>query len=182
MNYTFKYTNAATVYALSSNVTGIPSLFPPQLDDSQIFDISFSSSSLSLDAHDSVSVEVGFTLRDGVDESLIPIYSGSIQIQSSAPGDGTVLQVPYMGVAANMTAQQLFDVAEGFPIFRSENPLDDRDITSDGAIFTMNLTTLDIPAVIIRLLLPTRVLLVDILPPDPTDSNATVFAGLETIG
>lgn len=182
MSYSLEYVNAATVYALGSNTTEIPSLFPPLVDASQLVTVSFSEQSVQLQPGASGSVTVTFCLIDNVDVSLLPIYSGYLTINSTATSDGGALQIPVLGVATNMTTQQLFDKAQGFPIFQSFNPADNRTITADGATFTLNTTTLDLPAIVVRLLLPTRVLRVDVLPPNDSNSNATVFAGLKTLG
>jgi hypothetical protein len=180
VNYTFGYTLSATAYVLSSNLTGIPSLFPPTLDDSQLIGVTLSRKSLHLKANTSGTFEVDFSLPEAVDESLIPIYSGSVRVRSSRMEDGPFLQIPFMGIAANMTTQRIFDTSNGFPIFRSEK--DNETITSDGALVSMDLTDLDLPALVFRLLLPTRVLMVNVLPPDQANSNATIFAGLRSLG
>ena len=182
MSYSLEYLNAATVYALGSNTTEIPSLFPPMVDATQFVTASFSEQSVQLQPGASSSVTITFHPIDNVDVSLLPVYSGYLTINSTATLDGGPLQIPVLGVATNMTTQQLFDKAEGFPIFRSFNPADNRTITMDDATFTLNATTSDLPAIVVRLLLPTRVLRVDVLPPNDSNSNATVFAGLKTLG
>jgi len=173
-------TTAATVYTLSSNVTGIPSLFPPVIDNSSLISVSICPLCLQLGPQSSGNISVLFQLASDIDKSLVPVYSGYILIQSSSVADGGTLQVPFMGVAANMTTLRLFNTANGFPTLRSFATTDNRTITSNGTVFSLN--TQDIPAVAVELLLPTRVLRLDVLPGDNSTFNTTVFAGLNILG
>jgi Fn3-like domain len=180
--YDLSIVHAATVLTLNDSTTGLPSQFPPAIEDSELVSVIFSPSSLQLGPQSVGNVTVNFSLVSDIDELLVPVYSGYVLVRSSSIADGGSLQIPFMGVAANMTTLELFNTSLGLPTLRSFAPSDNRFITADGSVFSMNTTILDIPTIALELSLPSRMLRLDILPADNSTFNTTAFAGLNILG
>jgi hypothetical protein len=160
-----------------------PAPFPPPVDGSTIVSISITPSSLQLSPGDSGKVTAVFTYVGGFDAHLLPVYSGFITVQSSAASDMGTLQIPFMGVAFNMTTLPAFDVQSGFPVFTSgAASLNGSVIATNGSVFTMNPVTNDFPTIVNRLLFGSRILRLDVLPPDDSLAGTTQFAGFNIIG
>lgn len=93
------------------------------------------------------------------------------------------LQIPFMGAAFNMTTLPDFDVQSGFPQFTgSAASLNGTVIVTNGSVFTMNALTNDFPTIINRLLFGSRVVRLDVLPPDDTTVGTTPVAGFNILG
>ena len=93
------------------------------------------------------------------------------------------LQIPFMGVAFNMTTLPAFDEQSGFPKFTSSAAaLNGSVIATNGSVFTMNPVTIDFPTIVNRLLFGSRIVRLDVLPPDDSLAATTQFAGFNILG
>jgi hypothetical protein len=153
------------------------------VDGSTIVSVSITPTSLQLAAGASGKVTAVFSYVSGFDAHLLPVYSGFITVQSSATSDMGTLQIPFMGAAFNMTALPSFDVQGGFPEFTgSSASLNGSVIGTNGSVFTMNPVTQDFPTIISRLLFGSRIVRLDVLPPDDSIAGTTQFAGFNILG
>lgn len=130
----------------------------------------------------SATVIAQFCLKYDFDRSLVPLYSEFIGIHSS--GDERKYQVPFAGVAYDVTTLPIFDKSNGLPAFArlsDASPTITNVITDDGAVFTLNAAVDDLPAVDISFFMGTRVLRLELLPSDPSVTGTTLFAGLHIL-
>ena len=178
VTYNFDSFDGGTTYVIS-NTTGAVDLFPPRIDKQKAVTVTLTPPTLQLGPGQTGTLRVDFTPAT-MDTTLVPVYSGFITVQSSATIDGT-LQIPYAGVAFNMTTLPIFDT--GFPAFtRASATSSDDIISTDGAVFTMDVEKSDLPAFAVRLFMGTRVLRMDLLPASPSEiTGTTLIAGLRII-
>lgn len=182
VTYNFGSILAGTATVESATSDG-PAPFPPPVDGSSLVSVSITPWSLQLSPGETGIVTAVFDLATGFDAHLLPVYSGFITVQSSAPGDMGTLQIPFMGVAFNMTTLPDFDVQSGFPQFTGGSALDNGTvIVANGAVFTMNVATNDFPTIINRLLFGSRVVRLDVLPANDTTAGTRVVAGFNILG
>ena len=182
VSYTFGSIYAGTAYTMSKD--GHVALFPPTVDASEDVSVTITPQTLNLGAGESRNVTVVFNVRQGIDISEIPLVSGWVAVHSSAPADGGTFRIPYIGVLANMTAMPIFNRVDGYPCFTgTSDQKTGTNITSNGAVFTMDSTTLDYPAFNISFLFGTSVVRIDLLPGDPaTTEGTTLVSGENVIG
>jgi hypothetical protein len=152
VTYSFGSVNAATAYALSSVGSDIAQ-FPPLLDPASPISVSLSASSVTVKPGITVNITATFSINETFDQSLIPVYSGYIIVNSSAPSDYGNLNIPFMGVGANLSTQDVLDTTAGFP-----------SATPSGTWF------------------PSRLFRLDLLPADPSAPVNSTFAGLGILG
>jgi hypothetical protein len=179
VNYDFGVLNAATVYALE-NVGGPVALFPLTVDDNSPVLLTLSPESLVLQPGATGNFTAVFSLQDGFDPSLVPVYSGYITINSSAAADYGGLHVPFLGVATDVSTLPILNTTGGLPTLSPLGAPNETITESTTAIFSMNGT--DFPAVNIALVFPSRVLRLDVLPSDPNEQTDLSFAGLNILG
>jgi len=181
VTYNFESVNAATAYTLSSVGSDIAP-FPPTLDPASPISISLSATNATVPAGQSFNLTVTFALNETFNQSLIPVYSGFIIVDSSAPNDYGNLNIPFMGVAANLSTQDVLDTSSGFP---SVTPL---GIAPNGSISSSAIATFDMsnandtPVLNYALRFPSGRLRVDLLPADPSTPVNSTFAGLGILG
>src|SRR5271170_6487469 len=113
-SYSFDILIAPTTYGFT-NTTGPITAFPPILVNSTPISVGFSPPTLEVQPGQSANVTVTFQLAPNFDESGVPVYSGWLLVNSSAPEDGGALQIPFLGVATNMSSLPIFDTLQGFP-------------------------------------------------------------------
>jgi hypothetical protein len=159
-------------------------LFPPTVDESEAVSIVLTPQMLQLAPGESGTFTAAFKLVPGFDICHVPLYSGFITVKSSAEEGCTPYQIPFAGLAYNVTSLPIFDTAHGFPIFtRLSAKTPSELILTDDAIFTMDPETNDFPVIYIQLLMGSRVVRMDLLPSSPADTvGTTQVAGLNILG
>lgn len=95
--YTLTHAPVANVYAFAANDTSSVAAFPPPMDTLYAA-VQISPSTLTIKPGEKKRVTVAATPDSALDASLVPFYSGFINIT----GGGESVSVPYGGVAANM--------------------------------------------------------------------------------
>lgn len=178
MTYNLGVIHAAT--ALVLNPGQLIAAFPPTINIAPIVSVNLSSTTLQLapGAAANVTAQFTYSLQD-VDPALLPVYSGYITVQSTAPGDNGGLQIPFLGTAFNMTSLSIFDRSGGLPGFTG-TAHNGTYFAADGTVFTMKNN--DFPQIDFRLLFGTRILQMDALPGIDTTTGTKPFAGLNTFG
>jgi hypothetical protein len=188
VTYNFGSVNAATAYALS-NVGSDIEQFPPQLDPASPVSVSLSPPNVTVQPGQSVNITVTFSFNETFDQTLIPVYSGYIIVNSSAPGDYGNLNVPFMGVGANLATQDVLDTTAGFPsVTPSGSEVTLPGIAPNGSITSSAITTFDMsnvndtPVLNYALRFPSRRVRVDLLPANASSPANSTFAGLDILG
>lgn len=180
VSYSFGSINAATVFGFTNNTDQISS-FPPQLNNDTPISVAISPGTLQLQPGTSGNFTATFTLNQNFDRSRLPIYSGWLVVNSSAPGDGGALQIPFMGVATSMSSLPLFNESGGMPSLTTLADSPDNLIAIDGTVFTLtNASTT--PCINWELIFGPRVFRVDVLPGEGNTAGTTEFVGLGIIG
>jgi hypothetical protein len=171
--------NALTVFALNGTAASPIGAFDATPDDVSPVAVTLSPDVLELAPGVTQNVTAIFSLQK-FDSSRVPAYSGYIVVNSSAQGDGGALQIPFMGVAADMSKLPLFDTTGGFPTLSPLATAPNGTIwTDDSAVFSLNKP--DFPAINVAMFFPSRVLKLDVLPGDPgapTNGTASVINGV----
>lgn len=98
VTYTIGQVAALTVYTLDNDGDLFPAFFPNPSADAAA-SLSFSSSSIEVAAGSAANITVSPTPPAGLDESLLPVYSGYITINGT---NGENFTIPYLGVAGSM--------------------------------------------------------------------------------
>jgi hypothetical protein len=188
VTYSFGSVNAATAYALSSVGSDITQ-FPPLLDPASPISVSLSASNVTVKPGITVNITATFSLNETFDQSLIPVYSGYIIVNSSAPGDYGNLNIPFMGVGANLSTQDVLDTTAGFPsVTPSGTSSTLPGIAPNGSITSSAITSFDMsnandtPVFNYALRFPSRRVRLDLLPADPSAPVNSTFAGLGILG
>jgi hypothetical protein len=167
---------------LATNITNAPlAQFPPPIDTSSFVSVSFSPQVLELFPGASGNLTAVFSLLNDIDEPLMPVYSGYITLSATDDSDTETFQIPYMGVASNMTVHRTLGTSADFPVLVGGNKTLPANITNPTSVFTMSGD--DQPAVAFQLYLPSRVVRLLVLPPpNSTAAGTTTFLGLSTFG
>ena len=188
VTYSFGSVNAATAYALSSVGSDIAQ-FPPLLDPASPISVSLSASSVTVKPGITVNITATFSINETFDQSLIPVYSGYIIVNSSAPSDYGNLNIPFMGVGANLSTQDVLDTTAGFPsVTPSGTSATPPGIAPNGSITSSTITSFDMsnandtPVFNYALRFPSRRVRLDLLPADPSAPVNSTFAGLGILG
>ncbi|KAI0020909.1 peptidase S8/S53 domain-containing protein [Xylariomycetidae sp. FL0641] len=101
VTYELHHVKAETVYFFSPDIGTLqPAAFPNPTAQAWA-DLAFSSDSIRVPAGGSANVTVTATPPEGLNATLLPVYSGYVVLNSSS-GDDASLQLPYMGVAARV--------------------------------------------------------------------------------
>lgn len=177
VTYNLSSISAITEFAFGTS-GGLVGAFDGNPDEGPQVSITLSPNLLELPPGASGNFTAVFELSSEFDPSRVPVYSGYIMVYSSAQADAVqaptvALQIPYMGVATDVSQLTLFNTTGGFPSLTSLATAPHNTITADDSVvFSMNGT--DIPAVNIALVFPSRVVELDVLPGDPNGpSNET---------
>jgi Subtilase family/Fn3-like domain len=179
-SYSFDILIAPTTYGFS-NTTGPITDFPPILVNSTPISVGFSPPTLQVQPGQSANVTLTFVLAPNFDETGVPVYSGWVLVNSSASEDGGALQIPFLGVATNMSSLPILDTLQGFPSLTTAANAPNNSITTDGAVFTLtNLSTT--PSLNYQFVFGPRILRIDALPGDGNSAATTDFAGLGILG
>ena len=188
VTYNFGSVNAATAYALSSFGSDIAQ-FPPQLDLTSPISVSLSASSVTVTPGTTVNITATFSFNETFDQTLIPVYSGYIIVNSSAPDDYGSLNIPFMGVGANLSSQDILDTTAGFPsVTPSGTSATPPGIAPNGSITSSAIATFDMsnvndtPVFNYALRFPCRRVRLDLLPADPSAPVKSTFAELGILG
>ena len=180
VSYSFGSINAATAYGIN-NTNGQISFFPPQLDNNTPVSVTISPNTIDLEPGKSTNVTATFTLNTSFNSSQVPVYSGWLVVNSSAPGDGGTLRIPYMGVATNMLSLPLYYTSPRFPSLTTSANAPNNSIMVDGAVFTLANDS-STPCINVFLLFGPRTLRMDVLPGVGNTAPTSDFAGLPIIG
>jgi hypothetical protein len=180
VTYSFNSINAATAYALP-NATGDIAAFPPALDTATPVTVSLSPLSVTVEPGDSANLTAVFSLNDQFNQSLIPVYSGYIVVSSSAPSDGGSLNIPFMGVAANLSTLDLFDTTSIFPSVTPDS-IDPQGAINDSTLTTFSMVGGDTPVFNVALRFPTQNFRLDVVAADSSTPPNSTFAGLGILG
>jgi Subtilase family/Fn3-like domain len=179
-SYSFDVLNAPTTYGFP-NTTGPITAFPPRFQNDTPISVGFSPPTLEVQPGQSANVTITFTLAPNFDETGVPVYSGWILVNSSVSEDGGVLQMPFLGVATNMSSLPILDTLQGFPSLTTAANSPNSSITTDGAVFTLtNLSTT--PSINYEFVFGPRILRIDAVPGDGNSAATTEFAGLGILG
>jgi hypothetical protein len=164
------------------NKTGGELFETPQFVSDSPISVSISPNIVELDPGKSVNVTATFILKN-FNGSELPVYSGWILVNSSAPEDGGTLQIPFMGVATSMFSLPIYDTSIQMPWLSTvaNAGLDYPPITTDGSIFSLTNDSTT-PSVNCIFLFGPRVLRMDILLGNGNTAETTPFAGLDIIG
>lgn len=106
--YSFDIMTAPTTYGFP-NTAGPITGFPPIFQNNTPISVGFSPPTLHVQPGQSANVILTFTLAPNFDETGVPVYSGWVLVNSSAPENGGALQIPFLGVATNMSSLPILD-------------------------------------------------------------------------
>ena len=152
------------------------------LDTASPVSISLSATNVTVAPGGSFNLSVTFSLNETFDQTLIPVYSGFIIVNSSAPKDYGNLNIPFMGVGANLSTQDVLDTTVGLPSVTPFGIAPNGSITS-SAISTFDMSNSnDTPVLNYALRFPSRRVRVDLLPAAPFLPANSTFAGLGILG
>lgn len=131
---------AAATYNSFSSTSNSPSVFPPTFVNGSA-SVTIMPSRISVAPRGVAFFAVVIKPPANLDESLLPVYSGHIQIVTSA---GETHTIPYLGIAGAMRSRSAWSPSGGPRFF------DEKDLSfwQEGANFTMDAKTSDIPVVV----------------------------------
>jgi hypothetical protein len=180
VSYSFDILTAPTTYGFP-NTTGPITGFPPIFQNNTPISVGVSPPTLDVQPGQSANVALTFTLAPNFDETGVSVYSGWVLVNSSAPEDGGALQIPFLGVATNMSSLPILDTLQGFPSLTTAANSPNNSITTDGAVFTLtNLSTN--PSLNYQFIFGPRIVRIDALPGDGNSAPTTDFAALGILG
>ncbi|KAG5953925.1 hypothetical protein E4U53_007837 [Claviceps sorghi] len=185
VTYNISHFPAATVNTFNKTTLRTP-LFPGDLTRaSASATLKFSETSVTLRGGENKTITVSATAPEGLDASLLPVWSGYIAVNGT---DGASLSLPYQGMTGSMRQQRVLNLAyitrtnktaEGFPLPVAANttfllPEPGTAEDADGLPFALTMMTFGSP------LVRAYVIPVDW---DPKDAlSTTKIMGLKTIG
>lgn len=184
VTYELGHVAAITMYTFEKGEI-YPAYYPnPTADASATLE--FSDSKVTVPAGGSVDVTVMPTPPSGLDETLLPVYSGYITINGT---NGDSLSIPYLGVAGSMySAPKMLDPDWTF-LGNSSNPLNPAPENITFVVpFPANPTDIPStrtgsPVAVIQLNVGTRLLRCDVVPLDNSGNvTTTEVLGVQTVG
>lgn len=184
VSYTIGHAAALTVYTFDEDGDDYPAFFPNPTADA-VATLAFSETTVELAAGSTAEITVSPTPPAGLDETLLPVYSGYITINGTS---GESLTIPYLGVVGSMYDQVVIDPVYDF----LTNYSSDGSPVAANTTFVVPYPTLaeaespsaDIgyPAVLVQLDVGTAVIRVDVVPLDSSYTNTTEVLGSEIAG
>lgn len=166
VTYTLSHVPALTAYTLTEPASW-PAFFPNPITDAAA-SLTFSDSTIEVPAGSTANITVSPTLPEGLDASLLPVYSGYIAINGT---NSENLTIPYLGVAGSLYNATNLDATYTY-LTTYNDPL--LDIVSANTTFTVPYPTLAAaenpdantayPAATYQLDLGARVVRVDVVP------------------
>lgn len=164
--YVFAFMSAFTSFARSIGPTGlsVPTRSPPSLGDVSV-SIGFPRQSVTIGPGGSAAVPIELSLPEGLDATLLPLYSGFIVVKSITSNETYTL--PYAGFAADLSKDATIIYSKSYPrLFNSTGPL------AANTVFTIprNISTRTaIPGIATGVWLGTALMDIDLVPLTSTE-------------
>ncbi|KAI1637102.1 peptidase S8/S53 domain-containing protein [Biscogniauxia mediterranea] len=170
---------AATMYAFASGTDVLRSSNFPNTIVEEWAELSFEPAQVIVPAADSANVTVTVTPPSGLNSTLLPVYSGYITLKGSS---GESLSLPYQGVVGSMLSTPVLDpslvavVEYNTPVPANKSYTFPRP--SDNGTVIQSI----VPNILVRPILGTRVLRIDVVALDDNTLPTTDFFGVKAVG
>ncbi|KAI5919318.1 peptidase S8/S53 domain-containing protein [Camillea tinctor] len=170
---------AATMYAFASGTDVLRSSNFPNTIIDEWAELSFDSAQVIVPAGDTANVTVTAIPPSGLNATLLPVYSGYITMNGS---NGDSLSLPYQGVVGSMLSTPVLDsslvavVEYNTPVPANKSytiPRPSSNGTVDQSI---------VPNVLVRPIVGTRILRIDVVALDNNTMPTTDFFGVQIVG
>lgn len=137
VTYTLSNSDAASVYALPSNGSMVPSSFPPDLTADHAT-VSINHDSITIAAGASETITICITPPAGLSAARLPVYGGFIYVNGT---NGEILGLPYSGIAGDLKSARIINTEQGFPFLASNSGNQSTSTSSPAFTITQSNTT-----------------------------------------
>jgi hypothetical protein len=168
--FTLTHVPAANAYAFDAADTTLVATFPPPLD-TKYASIKLSDTTVTIKPGEKKSVKVSATPDPSLDASLVPFYSGFINIT----GGGDSISIPYGGAATTMKNIEIIAGDGPWPFFD-----DELFFSQSGNVSTFKPSAQSFPIFLWNTRWATLVMRVDVV--SVNGKNPVRTAGLATVG